>query len=237
MTLTRELETFARRHGADLFGVADLRKAREYLAARGGPAAGFAAAVALAMRVNDGILDEHDPAEARERSLYWHHVYSVVTPALDTLAFEIARWLAHRRFRAFPVPASTPYDSQRLEGIISHKLAARLAGLGWIGKNCLLLTPKLGPRLRLVTVLTDAPLEPAAPTDKRCGSCRACIEACPVQAFSGAEFSSDQEREARFDAFRCYQYRHEHACGMCVAVCPVGSGWRTPKPREPAAAQ
>jgi epoxyqueuosine reductase len=227
--LTRELDGFAKQSGADLFGVADLRIAREFLAARGGPAADFPSAVTLALGINDAIVDGHDPNESREQSLYWHHVYSVVTPALDALAFEIARWLTSRRFRAFPVPASTPYDSQRLEGLLSHKLAAHLAGLGWIGKNCLLLTPTFGARLRLVTVLTDAPLNPGAPMNKRCGRCRSCVEACPVQAFSGTEFDAAQNRDIRFDAFKCFKYRHDHSCGRCVAVCPVGSGWRRAK--------
>jgi ferredoxin len=221
--LTAELESFARQRGADLFGVADLGAAHDFLVARGGPGADFPFAVSMAMCLNDAIVEGHDPDTLPRQSAYWHHVYDVVTPALDALAYDVSRWLAGRRFRAFPVPGSTPYDSERLEGVVSHKLAAHVAGLGWIGKNCLLLTRAFGPRVRLVTVLTDAPLAVSAPIDRRCGRCRVCVDACPVSAFSGTEFAPEQGREVRFDAFKCSEFRRQHACGRCVAVCPVGS--------------
>ncbi|MDP6606722.1 MAG: 4Fe-4S dicluster domain-containing protein [Dehalococcoidia bacterium] len=222
-TLTRELEDFARERGADLFGVADLRTASDLNVPRTGPGADLPLAVSLAMCLNDTIVDEHDPDEGHRQSLYWHHVYGVVTPALDTLAHDVSRWLADRRFRAVPVPGSSPYDMERLEGVFSHKFAAHLAGVGWIGKNCLLLTRRFGPRVRLVTVLTDAPLEAGSTMDRRCGRCRECVNACPVDALNGTEFRADQPREFRFDAFKCSEYRREHSCGLCVAACPVGS--------------
>jgi epoxyqueuosine reductase QueG len=134
----------------------------------------------------------------------------------------VARWLADRGFRAFPVPASVPYDFEKLKSIFSHKLAAHLAGLGWIGKSCLLLTERFGPRARWVSVLTDAPLETGLPMDQACGKCRACIDACPVKAFTGVAFRAEEGREARFDVFKCSEYRKDHPCGACVAVCPHG---------------
>ncbi len=222
-TLTGELEGFARERGADLFGVADLRAAGDLNVAQDGPGADFPLAVSMAMRLNDAIVDEHDPEEGHRQSLYWHHVYGVVTLALDALAHDVSRWLADRRFRAFPVPGSSPYDMERLEGVFSHKLAAHLAGVGWIGKNCLLLTRTFGPRVRLVTVLTDAPLEAGSSMDRRCGRCRECVDACPVDAISGAEFRADEARDIRLDARKCSDYRREHSCGRCVTVCPVGS--------------
>jgi hypothetical protein len=66
-----------------------------------------------------------------------------------------------------------------LKDVRAHKLAAHLAGLGWIGKSCLLLTEQFGPRVRFVSVLTDAPLEAGSPLDKPCGKCQVCIDACP----------------------------------------------------------
>ncbi len=222
-TLTSELESFARERGADLFGVADLSGARDLLNSRGGPAAEFPMAVSMAMCLNDAIVDAHDPAEGLRESIYWHHIYGVVTPALDVLAFDVSRWLTRRHFRTMTVPGSTPYDTKLLEGVVSHKLPAHLAGLGWIGKNCLLLTSAFGPRVRLVTVLTDAPLEAGSPMDRLCGSCRICVDACPADALSGTEFSPEDDREVLFDAFECSEFRREHACGRCVSSCPVGS--------------
>jgi len=86
-------------------------------------------------------------------------------------------------------------------------MSAHLAGLGWIGKNCLLVTPEEGPRVRWTTVLTDAPLQVTGkPMEERCGDCEACIAICPVKAFTGEPFRENESREARFDAGKCNRY-------------------------------
>jgi epoxyqueuosine reductase QueG len=187
----------------------------------------------MGMRLSDPIVDWHSPEEARGQSLYWHHVYEVVTRALDFLAYDVARWLTDKGWNAFPVPASTPYDFGKLEGIFSHKLAAHLAGLGWIGKSCLLLTNQFGPRVRFVTVLTDAPLKTGSALDRPCGRCHTCVDACPVQAFTGAEFRPDEGREARFDVFKCSEYRRDHPCGLCASCCPKGKRNKTERHMPP----
>jgi epoxyqueuosine reductase len=222
--VAQELETFARQKGADLFGVADLTPAREFIASQGNPIVSqFPRAISMGIPLNDFIVEHHSPAEPRRQSLYWHHVYEVVTPALDFLAYGVSNRLKGRDFEALPIPGSTPYNFEKLEGIFSHKLASHLAGLGWIGKNCMLLTDRFGPRVRFVTVLTDAPLLTGSPIDKSCGKCHVCVDACPVKAFTGREFRVDEPRENRFDAFKCSEYRREHPCGICVSSCPMGS--------------
>jgi epoxyqueuosine reductase QueG len=180
----------------------------------------------MGMQLCDGIVEQHTPDEPRRHSLYWHHVYEVVSRALDFLAYDAARWLIGQGFRAFPVPASTPYNFDKLEGIFSHKLAAHLGGVGWIGKSCLLLTERFGPRARFVSVLTDAPLDAGTPFDRACGKCHVCVDTCPVKAFTGVEFRAGEGREKRFDVFKCSEYRREHPCGLCVSSCPMGSSRR-----------
>lgn len=222
--LTQELEVFARQKGGELFGVADLASARDFIALQNNPLLGqFPRAVSMGMPLNDFIVEHHSPAEPRRQSLYWHHVYEVVTPALDFLAYDVMKWLKERGFKTLPIPGSTPYNFEKLEGIFSHKLAAHLAGLGWIGKNCMLLTERFGPRVRFVTVLTDASLLTGSVMDKPCGQCHVCVDACPVKAFTGREFRADEPREMRFEAFKCSEYRREHPCGICVSSCPMGS--------------
>ncbi len=222
-TLSEELEGFAVRRGADLVGVADLAPAREAVLSQGGPrVAPFPRAVSIGMRLSDAVVDDHQPTESHGASPYWPHVYGVVSPSLDLIANDVARWLAARGHRTLAVPASMPYDTKRLQGIFSHKLGAHLAGLGWIGKSCLLLTEPFGPRVRFATVLTDAPLETGAPHDRGCGSCKACVDACPVGAFTGVEFKVTDDLAVRFDTQACKEYRKTHACGVCVASCPKG---------------
>jgi epoxyqueuosine reductase QueG len=95
----------------------------------------------------------------------------------------------------------------------------------------LLVTPQAGPRVRWATVLTDAPLPACqALVENGCGDCQACVEICPVQAFTGRPFHPAEPRELRFDAHRCAKYFDElkaggadpAVCGMCLYVCPYG---------------
>jgi epoxyqueuosine reductase len=221
--LTKELKKFSRIHGADLFGVADLMPVQSFVCSHGPSWIGeFPRAVSIGMRLNDQIIETHTPHEQRRNSLYWFHVYDVVTRALDFLAYDVARWLNNAGFKTFPIPGSTPYNFDNLTGLISHKLVAHLAGSGWIGKSCLLLTEAFGPLVRFVSILTDAPLETGFSMDKPCGRCHVCVDLCPVAAFTGKEFSPDEGREIRFDVYKCSEYRREHPCGLCVSSCPKG---------------
>jgi len=229
------LDALAREQGADYFGIADLAPAREFIAAQGGPVvARFPRALSIGMRLFDGLVEMVQPKAALKTSPYIHHIYNVVSPRLDDISLNLARLLRKSGFDALPVPQGLtgPYTS-----MLSYKLPAHLAGHGWIGKSCLLVTPDFGPRVRFSAVLTDAPLEADQPMKERCGDCRVCVDACPVQAFTGKAFRPDEPREARFDPARCASYRgsqpniggagknqgeEAHACGMCVKVCPCG---------------
>jgi len=231
-TSRERLEKIAREEGADLFGVADLTPAQDFVCNQGGDfLKDFPRAISIGVRLLDGIVDllprHNDPYVVRT---YQFHVYGVVNPLLDRIAFKVAKEVQDDGYTAFPVPASQGINKKENLGVISHKLAANLASLGWIGKSCLLVTPEYGPRIRFVTVLTDAPLETGAPLSNRCGDCRACVDVCPVKAFTGLPFNSDEPREARFKAELCAKYIHERAgfpsgessCGLCVYTCPHG---------------
>jgi epoxyqueuosine reductase len=217
------LKIIAAQSGSELFGVADITPARDFIVSQGGEClAEYPRAVSAGLPLIDSILDQHSPDDNPETSVYRHHVYTVVTPLLDYLAYRVSLELQKAGYKAFPVPASPPYNRQTWKGVFSHKLAAHLAGLGWIGKSCLLVTPDSGPRVRFVTVLTDAPLTPGKPIDKKCGKCQVCVTSCPVRAFKGREFRPEEPVEMRFDVKTCAEYRHTHPCGICVAKCPTG---------------
>ena len=231
-SLDQLISGYAQELEVDFFGVADLAPAHAAVLEQGGPAlARFPRAISLGIALLNPIVDQlpqrADPAVAMN---YRHHAYDVINLRLDELASRLASRLRRLGHAALPVPASRRADDVRLRGIFSHKLAAHLAGLGWIGKSCLLVTPQVGPRVRWASVLTDAPLAPTGSAmDERCGDCQLCVDNCPVGAFSGRAFDPAEPREARFDVFKCKRYFDEleaagrlPVCGMCLYVCPHG---------------
>ncbi|TEU15893.1 MAG: epoxyqueuosine reductase [Anaerolineales bacterium] len=231
MRLQRKLERQARSMGARFFGVADLTVAREAIVAQGGEfLATYPRALAVGIALSDGIVDQLPRHKEVVVARTYDRLYDTVNRFLDRIALRLSVTLNGQGFRTLLIPASDKIDDENLVSLFSHKLAARLAGLGWIGPSCLLVTPEVGPRVRWVTVLTDAPLEAGGPLSELCGDCQRCVKACPPQAFTGRPFDPDEPREARFDVHRCQEYRIHlrdevtgvRTCGMCVYVCPYG---------------
>lgn len=124
----------------------------------------------------------------------------------------------------------TGFSFDTISTPLPHKTAATRAGLGWIGKCCLLVTEDYGPAVCLLTVHTNGPLPTAAPVkESRCGDCAACEDVCPVKAPLGNNWNREADRESFFDVMPCLRSieknRNEFgyqmwACGMCVAACP-----------------
>lgn len=230
--LTTQIHRLALSLGADYFGIADLAPARDAILAQGGEKVSkYPRAVVVGICLQDSIVDLLPEKDKAGAILYRHTTYDVVNTALDQIALRVAGQLQKEGFAAFPIPASKRTSDEKITGIFSQKLGAHMAGLGWIGKSCLLVTPDHGPRVRWVNVLTDAPLEPTgSPMKPRCGECTECVDICPVHAFTGRMFSPDEPREAWFDAAACDRYYKEiekelgaaGVCGLCLWVCPHG---------------
>jgi epoxyqueuosine reductase len=125
-------------------------------------------------------------------------------------------------------------------GPVPERELAQLAGLGWIGKNMMLINPEIGSFTFIGVVLTDASLAPDLPFEAdRCGTCTRCLDACPTQAFVGPR---------DLDARACISYLTiEHrgefleqqreqvgdwvfGCDVCQDVCP----WNVSFARESA---
>jgi epoxyqueuosine reductase len=144
------------------------------------------------------------------------------------------RYLKSRGYRTLSIPP----DSDRKKGtfisklysLFNHKMAATTAGLGWIGKNGLLISADYGPRLSLATVLTDAPLDVDAPMEySLCGGCMLCMTYCPSQAITGAEWSRSSPfvELVKLDACRSHKANKRATdgkpnCGLCINICPYG---------------
>jgi epoxyqueuosine reductase QueG len=227
--LIAKLESLATDMGTNYFAIADLTTATQSITEQGGEfLARFPRAISHGLVLVDGIVDtllEHRNIAVLHS--YWYYVYRIVNPRLDSISLMVAQVLDKAGFHCLIVPSSQTVDRDKLTGVFSHKLAAHLAGLGWIGKSALLITREHGPRVRWGTVLTDAPLEAGIPMDEICRDCSACVKACPAHAFTGKAFDKPGMRGEVFADEACDHYLSQRenlhrACGICVYICPFG---------------
>ena len=139
----------------------------------------------------------------------------------DRAADAIESWLRAQHFDAMSqsersIAEHALFDAETHSSPLPHKTLAVRAGFGWIGRNNLLVTDSYGCRLTLSTVLTNAPLtaEEAVQMPNRCGSCMACVRACPVNALSGKKWTPQTQRDKIVDVEAC------RLCLKCMQVCP-----------------
>ena len=224
-TLTGWLCEWMQSQQVPLWGVADLSACATPADANGKP---FSAAIAFALPMERGVMAsiQNGPNHA------YADLYASVNARLNLISAELAFALQERGIRAQALAASARTDTVNVRGDFPHKTAATRAGIGWIGRNCQLITRPYGPWVRLGTVFTDYPLAKPGPAKVRsfCGTCERCVQACPAGALRGAAWYPGLAREEILDVLACNswkkthysQYHNGHNCGICSAVCPHG---------------
>jgi len=218
------LERVKHENSLDLLGVADVRGSREgFLELPKAVREIFPLAIVIAVRVSRSVLIT---LEDGPNLLYYHH-YRQLNFQLDRAALRMAQEIEREGYAALPIPASQVVNWATMKGHLPHKDVAYLAGLGWRGRNNLLITEEWGSQVRLATVLTDLPLDAGYPLEVDCGSCRRCLAVCPAGAI--------KEEPSAFDHTACYQQLKEfsktrqigqYVCGLCVKACCGSAGNR-----------
>jgi epoxyqueuosine reductase QueG len=211
-----QIKEFSQNLGIGLFGVADISLAKNDFTLDREVLEKLNRAVCLGSGLSQSILLE---ISDRPTKLYFHH-YRTVNSFLDQAALKITLYIQQKGFAALPIPASQILDWQNQTAHLSHKKIGVLAGLGWIGRNNLLVNKKFGSQFRLVSVLTDMPLEADKPAKGDCGACRLCLEACPAQAIR--EKPQDFARLLCFERLKEFQKQKladQYICGVCVSCC------------------
>jgi epoxyqueuosine reductase len=172
--------------------------------------------VSAALCYYAGPGPETRPGEGRLPRYTWTDHYAVLRDKLDALGEALGG-----SYRVL-VDANQHVDRE----------AAARAGVGFYGKNTLLITRRFGSWVVLGTLITDVEIEATAPLDTDCGECRLCIDACPTHAL---------DEPGTLDAMRCLSYWTQSAddipddyaaaledrvygCDICQDVCPWNRG-------------
>ncbi|MEE4197781.1 MAG: 4Fe-4S double cluster binding domain-containing protein [Bacteroidales bacterium] len=195
----------------------------------------------IAKRLDDQVIDSIDQGPTFSYFNYYHQVNSHLSLVIHSIGDQL-KALGYASKVVEPSirekNSGDEYYRSTLRTPISHKMIATRAGLGWIGKTDLFVSKKFGPRVRLVSLLTNYPLPVSGKTidRSRCGKCKVCVVNCPAQAATGQLWDIYTDRDVFFDAHRCRDtcmaltrerlHRESALCGICVSVCPAGKSNR-----------
>ncbi|MDR0221198.1 MAG: 4Fe-4S binding protein, partial [Lachnospiraceae bacterium] len=161
---------------------------------------------------------------------FYTELYNTTNRVLDDAAYRLSAFLIGLGYRAHFFPRDGYGEIAALvekpEAAFSQVVAAKCAGLGTIGRNHCLLTEGFGPRVRLVSIITDAefPSDPLR-ADSLCTGCGACEGACPIGAFTPPHPETGMYEMERYKCAKYHQFLREemrYPCGACVMACPVG---------------
>jgi epoxyqueuosine reductase len=191
-------------------------------------------AIVLAVDYHDGDMSASRPADRGIIARYarGRDYHKVIRKKL----FELLRWLEKETGRELPM-ARAYVDT----GPVLERELAQRAGLGWFGRNTMMLHPRRGSYFFLATLLVelDVDVHDEPFVADHCGTCNACVDACPT----GALLGRDENGAPVIDATRCISYQtienrgpiprelrplignRVFGCDICQEVCP----WNGPK--------
>lgn len=180
---------------------------------------------ALCVRMDYSLLEDQSlkPVLDRENAYISRYArgrdyHKLIRKRLQQLATRISEHIGEFGYRAFVDSAP-----------VMERALAEKSGMGWIGKNTMLLNKKAGSWFFLGELFTDLPLPVDPPDSAHCGSCSACLDICPTQAFRGPN---------QLDARRCISYltielqgsipqelrpmigNRVFGCDDCQLICP-----------------
>ena len=207
---TERIKDHALKLGADLVGVADASSLKGIDTYVPNLFVSFPRAISIAVRV------EKFGSKVEEIN----YSFTKQIELLENIALRVSNFIHDKGFKTLIIHPEDRIDPAGERGLISNKAVAKAAGIGWLGKSLLLVTPKYGPRVRLVSIFTDMPLIPDRPLACQCKDCQVCIDACPEKALKNVEFvDHPRRREEVLDLTKC---KGESDCKVCMLICPLG---------------
>ncbi len=219
LELTNELIKFLKNEGAKLVSIGNMQDVSN---------CEFPVGVVIAIPVPKNIVNDLKTEPTKE----YYDMYADINKRLNFIVTKGAEFLKEKGYEA--LAQTTTYindeNGKVREAKVPHKTVATRSGLGWVGKNCLLVTEEYGSAIRLSSLLTDAPLKINEPiNESKCGKCNVCVEKCPANVLSGSLWSVGVERKDIVDVKDCYvnqkkfkispTVEKDNLCGKCFAVC------------------
>jgi ferredoxin len=137
---------------------------------------------------------------------------------LERAALQVLGWLERQGHSGLVIHPEDEFDPVNRVGLMSLKVLAKGAGLGWQGRSLLIVSPEYGPVHRWIAVLTDLELRAGTPLPNRCGDCAICVQECPHGALTLQDFvDHPPRREDVLDIDKC---QGDDGCVVCLVVCP-----------------
>lgn len=222
--LTDELKTYLLSGGASLVGFGNLWEIDSSVRDN------FPFGITIGVGLNPKIISEigEGPTKAYVEECQRADIL------LNILGKATDQFLRQRGHKAQPRTITGPEYPDSLTTKLPHKTVATRAGLGWVGKNALLVTGEFGSAIRLGSILTNAELTVGTPIEtSRCQDCTTCVDICPAQALSGKHWHVGMKRDSLVDVFTCQKTARELLmrrtggestgrtyCGLCIVACP-----------------
>jgi epoxyqueuosine reductase QueG len=212
------LRTVAAEAGMDVVASARLDKdlKKTFHGALAEISGGLDSAIVIGVRLSGPVLD----TVVRAPTWTYYHHYRMVNMALDQAGLRLAGECMRMGYRSFPVPASQILEWDRLQAHLSHRVIGASAGVGWRGRNNLLVHPEYGSQVRYATILTDMLLPGAEVSRESCRECVACLSVCPVGAIKKDPEEFDLDKcAAQLRRFSKEEKLNTLICGICVRAC------------------
>lgn len=217
MELTEKLKRRLYQNGARLVGIGNMRGIEN---------CNYSVGVSIAIPLPKHIIYDLQTAPTKE----YFDMYYALNGKLNEIVTDGERFLHEAGYEAYAQTTERVVICEKQTTAVPHKTVATRAGLGWIGKNCLIVTKEFGSAVRLSSLLTNAPLKCGNAIEKSlCGACTLCVRNCPAQALCGTLWDVGIPRENIIDVEKCYKKQIEimfrqtgieqDLCGRCFATC------------------
>ncbi len=202
-----ELKSFIKGLGVDLVGIADLHSLKGMPLGIPSDAASFLGHYHCAIVMGAQLGKLGKSASGTEVSLF-----------LESVALAVVDRLERKGRYVLTVHTEDEFDPVNRVGLMSLKVLAKAAGLGWQGRSLLSVSPQYGPIHRWIGVLTDMELRCSTAIPNQCGDCALCVEECPAGALNLVEF--DDYPACREDVLDIGLCKGDDGCTECLTVCP-----------------